>query len=425
MQSIDSASNLESRPPRAPAGIAVRYAGAQDMSSVLSPRLVLPLAFITGGVVANTYYCQPLLDRMAAGLGIGSASAVLITGAAQLGYALGMLLLAPLGDLASRRRIILGQFLLLVPALLLVAASPDLATLLAANLAVGFAATIVQQIIPLSTSVATPEATGRTVGTIMTGLTLGILLSRPIAGFLDDLIGWRLVFVAAAGLSAALGLLAWRIVPDTTPKSRSSYAQLLASLPGLLATQPILRRAAMSGLLWSAAFNAFWAVLAFHLSGAPFGFSPGKIGLFGLAAVGGAIVSRPAGRIADRFGPRLVIVCSLGLMLLAFALMGLAGSSLAAMLLGVVLLDGGVFAGQVGNQSILLRLGGVAVSRINGLYMVCYCTGGAAGAALAGPVWSLGGWRLVCASAFLCCMVALLLQLPTPPATLSAQPAID
>ncbi len=394
------------------------------MSRVLSSRLVLLLALVTGGVVANTYYCQPLLDRMAAGLDIGTGGAVLITGAAQLGYALGMLLLAPLGDLASRRRIILGQFLLLVPALVLVAASPNLATLLAAQFGVGFAATIVQQIIPLSAGLVAPEATGRAVGTIMTGLTMGILLSRPVAGFLDDLIGWRLAFLAAAVLTTCIGLLAWRIVPDTVPKSRTTYGQLLASLPGLLATQPVLRRAATSGLLWSAAFNAFWAVLAFHLSGPPFGFATGEIGLFGLAAAGGAIVSRPAGRLADRRGPRLVTVCGLGLMLLAFAVLGLRGGSMSAMLLGVVLLDAGVFAGQVGNQSILLRLDGPAVSRINALYMVCYCTGGAAGAALAGPAWTLGGWRLVCAGAFLACAVSLALQLLPSPA-LPADPVLD
>ena len=376
-----------------------------------SPRLVPLLALATGGVVANLYYCQPLLDHLAASLRIGAGHAVLVAGTTQLGYALGMLLLAPLGDLVSRRRIILGQFALLVPALLLAAASPDLPVLLFAQFCVGFAATIVQQIIPLSASLAPPGATGRVIGTVMTGLTLGILLSRPVAGLLDQLIGWRLVFAAAAAFTTGLGLLAWRVLPDTAPSGRTSYARLLASLPGVLATQPVLRRTAASGLLWAAAFNALWAVLAFHLSGPPFNLGSGGIGLFGLAAAGGALASRPAGQLADRCGPRRVVVCGLALMLPAFALMGLAGTSTPVMLLGVLLLDAGVFAGQVGNQSTLLRLGGSAVSRINAVYMVCYCIGAAAGAALAGPAWTLGGWRLVCGGAFLACTASLTLQL--------------
>ena len=393
------------------AGCSARPRGEMGATRPSSPRLVPLLALAAGGVVANLYYCQPLLDHLAASLHIGAGHAMLVAGMTQLGYALGMLLLAPLGDLVSRRRIILGQFVLLVPALLLAAASPNLPVLLAAQLAVGFAATIVQQIIPLAASLAPPEATGRTIGTVMTGLTLGILLSRPVAGILDQLIGWRLVFLAAAAFTTGLGLLAWRVVPDTAPGGRTSYARLLASLPSLLATQPVLRRTATCGLLWSAAFNAFWAVLAFHLSEPPFNLGPGGIGLFGLAAAGGALASRPAGRLADRRGPRLVIVCGLAPMLLAFALMGLAGTSALAMLLGVLLLDAGVFAGQVGSQSTLLQLGGPAVSRINAVYMVCYCIGAAAGAALAGPAWTLGGWRLTCGGAFLACTASLTLQL--------------
>ncbi len=379
-----------------------------------SRRLVLLLAFMTGGVVANTYYCQPLLRSMAAGLGVAATRAALIPGATQLGYALGMLLLAPLGDRVSRRRIILGQFLLLVPALLLAAASPNLVTLLLASLVVGFAATIVQQIIPLVAALAAPEATGRMVGTVMTGLTLGILLSRPLAGLLDQVAGWRMVFVAAAGLAAGLGVLAWRILPQTVPQGRTSFIHLLTSLPGLLATQPVLRRAALSGLLWSAAFNDVWTVMAFHLSSAPFSLAPGEIGLFGLAAAGGAVVSRPAGRLVDRRGATLVIACGLCAMLTALALMGLWGASLAAMLLGVLILDAGVFAGQIGNQSILLRQDASAVSRINALYMVCYCGGGAVGAAGGGVAWAVGGWRLVCLSAFLACAVSFALQLRPP-----------
>jgi predicted MFS family arabinose efflux permease len=354
--------------------------------------LLLLLATIAGISVANIYYNQPLLDNFRQSFPDSASWVGAVPAVTQLGYAAGMLLLAPLGDRFDRRLLILLQIAGLCVALVVAAAAPTLAVLIVMSLAIGILATIAQQAVPFAAELAPPSERGHAVGTVMSGLLLGILLARTAAGFVGEYFGWRAVFGASVIALLALALVIILRLPKSQPTSTLPYGKLLVSMWHLVAEHRALREASLTGAALFGAFSIFWSVLALLLAGAPFHLGPQAAGLFGIVGAAGAMAAPLAGKLADRRGPRAIITVSLALVVLAFVIFGVSAKSIAGLVVGVIVLDIGVQAAQISNQSRIYALKPDARSRVNTVYMVAYFIGGALGSGVGAIMWRMFGW---------------------------------
>ena len=373
--------------------------------------LVFLLATGAGLSVAALYYSQPMLGVLGSDFNASPSAIGLIPTLTQLGYAAGLLLLAPLGDRFDRRRIILLKAAVLCAALLLAAAAPSIGVMLAASLAIGLSATLAQDIVPAAATLAPESHRGKTVGTVMTGLLLGILLSRVVSGFVAEHAGWRAMFAAAAVSIALLGVAVWRGLPRFAPTTQLPYGALMGTLATLWQRHSGLRRAAWAQGLLSMAFSAFWSTLAVMLHGAPFHLGSAAAGAFGLAGAAGALAAPLAGRMADRQGPQVVTRLGAGLVVIAFAAMALGeiGGSGPLWLLaaGAVVFDLGVQASLIAHQTIVYSLEPAARSRLNAVLMSGMFIGMASGAWLGSAALAQWGWLGVCTLAVLAASAAL------------------
>jgi len=377
--------------------------------------LVLLLATGTGLSVASLYYSQPMLGVLGADLQAGTRAVGLVPTVTQLGYALGILLLAPLGDRFDRRSVILVKAVLLTLALLLCGVAPGIAGLVAGSLAVGLTATMAQDLVPAAATLAPEAQRGKVVGTVMTGLLLGILLSRVVSGFVAEHFGWRAMYLGAALAIAAVGVAVWRGLPRFTPTTQLGYGALLGSMAALWRRHPGLRRAAMAQGLLSMGFSAFWSTLAVMLHSS-FHLGSAAAGAFGLAGAAGALAAPLAGRLSDRRGPELVIRLGAGLAALSFAAMLLAPTLPAGAQLGLIVasaigFDFGIQAALVAHQTIVYGLEPPARSRLNALLFTGVFIGMASGAALGSLALSTWGWSGVALLAALASSGALVLRL--------------
>ncbi|TWC65081.1 MFS transporter [Herbaspirillum sp. SJZ099] len=391
-------------------------AKAHPQAHGLSPALILLLATGAGLSVASLYYSQPMLGILADDIGASERVVGMVPMSTQLGYALGILLLAPLGDRYDRRRIILIKAAVLAAALLLAGAASGVGMLLAASLAVGLSATMAQDIVPAAATLAPEQHRGRIVGTVMTGLLLGILLSRVVSGFVAENFGWRAMFVGAAASIALIGAAAWRGLPRFHPTTRMHYGALLGSLASLVRKHGALRRAALAQGLLSIGFSAFWSTLAVMLHGAPFHLGSAAAGAFGLAGAAGALAAPLAGRISDRKGPELVTRLGVGLATVSFAAMALSPwfskeGQLVLIALAAIGFDLGVQATLVAHQTIVYGIEPGARSRLNAVLFVGMFIGMASGAALGSLALAQWGWIAVIGLATLTSILALAVRL--------------
>lgn len=374
----------------------------------------MTFAIAAGLSAANIYFAQPLLDSMARDFDISTAAIGLVVTLTQLGYGLGLLLIVPLGDLVDRRRLIVGQGLLSVVALVAVATARTEAILFAGMAAVGVLAVVVQVLVSFAATLATSAERGKAVGVVTSGVVIGILGARFVAGVLADLGGWRAVYLTSAVLTLTMAGVLWRTLPrNLPPDSADSYPATLRSIPILFLTDPVLLVRGILALLTFAAFSTFWTALVLPLSAEPFDYSHTQIGLFGLVGMAGAIAATGAGRLADRGLSQWTTGLSLVLLLASWALIVLLPQSVIALIVGVVLLDLAVQAMHVTNQSIIFERHPQARSRLVGGYMAFYSLGSSIGAIAATMTYAYVGWTGVSILGASFSAVALLLCVAT------------
>ena len=355
-------------------------------------RAVAAMAFATGVVIANNYYAQPLEAAIADEFGASSSAVGAVLTLIQLAYALGLATLVPLGDLLERRRLTVAMLSVVVLGQLVVAIAPTLAVLAAAAATVALLTVAAQVLVPFAAHLAPEGQQGKVISTVMSGLLIGVLLSRVVAGLVSELVGWRAVFVLGALLTAVAAVLLWRTLPVLAPAARMRYPALLRSVLVLVREEPVLRwRMAYSASSY-AAFGAVWTSIGFLLAGQPYHLSDALIGLFSLFGVAGALGARFAGRLADRGQAHAAVGVFLALTALSFVALGWGGSSLVALAVGLIVFDLGVQGVHISNQTIVYALLPEARSRLNSAYMTVYFLGGATGSGMSAWVYSLHGW---------------------------------
>ncbi|MCB6182055.1 MFS transporter [Leeia sp. TBRC 13508] len=382
----------------------------------ISRALVLLMAISVGLAVASIYYSQPMLGALASQMQVSESGIGWVPTITQIGYALGILLLAPLGDRFDRKQIILLKGVLLALALFAFGAGMQLSHLLLASFVIGMAATMAQDIVPAAATLAPEAKKGQVVGTVMTGLLLGILLSRVVSGFIADYLGWRYVFIAAGVAMSLVVVAIAKGLPSFKPTSQLSYAKLLMSLLHLLKQYPSLSAAALTQGLLSAGFSGFWSTLAVMLHGAPFHFGSAIAGAFGLAGAAGALAAPIAGKLADRSGPQKVT--EVGAILTAISFIFMMGSvfvspaiALWILVIGAVGFDMGVQVTMIGHQSIVYRLDARARSRLNAVLLTGMFIGMSAGAAIGAYLLGHFGWLAVTIFGAICGGLAWLVRL--------------
>jgi predicted MFS family arabinose efflux permease len=366
------------------------------------------LALSVGAIVANIYYVQPLLAAMARTFAVSASVIGLVAMLTQVGTALGMLLFVPLGDSHERRALLTILLSGACLALCGVATAQNLIWILIASFAVGLCGAAVHIIVPFAAQMAPENSRGRVLGTVFSGLLLGILLARTFSGVVASFLGWRAVYWIAALVMLSLMLLLRAQLPKLPRQSDLSWPALMRSLVDLVRAHPALRESAFLGAALLCVFSAFWTTLVFLLQTPPYHFGSSVAGLFGLVGAAGALCAPLVGRFADRRGPRFTILLALLTTLASFLLLGALGKMMAGLIIGVILLDVGVQSGHVANQTRIYALDPGARSRLNTVYMFCYFSGGSFGSWLGALCWQYQGWAAVCALGIAVMAIALL-----------------
>jgi predicted MFS family arabinose efflux permease len=372
----------------------------------LSAAMIFLFAIVAGTAVGNLYLAQPLLATMAQSFGVSVGLAGILVTVTQMGYALGILLIVPLGDIVNRRRLIPAVMSGCAVALVGSAAAPSFWGLLAALGAVGMTTVAGQLLVPLAGDLARPELRGRVVGTVVAGILIGILLSRTVSGIVADAFGWRAIFVLAAAIAASFALVLLRALPDDVARPRMPYGLLLVSVTHVVRAHRsvvVTLVICASGFL---VFSMFWTGLTFLLSSPPFSYSLSRIGLVGLVGVAGALVAQPMGRLHDRGHSTTGTGAAL---LLALASLGLAlfgAHSIVVIVGAVLLLDIAMQGIHVLGQTRLFAIDPKARSRLNTALVASNFVGGAFGSALAGVLWDKAGWHGVVTGAIVVIAIA-------------------
>ncbi|MCW2240162.1 MFS transporter [Azospirillum canadense] len=361
----------------------------------ISRPLVTMLAIACGVIVANIYYAQPLVALIGPAINLSPEASSLVVTLTQIGYGVGLVLLVPLGDLLENRRLVTATLCATVLALVAAAFAPTASVFLAASFLIGLTSVAVQMLVPLAAHMAPEAKRGEVVGTVMSGLLLGILLARPVSSLIADSFGWRAVFGLSAIAMVGFAVLLGRRLPERRPARHSGYGALLASLGRLLVRTPVLQRRTAYQTALFASFSLYWTAVPLLLASPPFNLTQRGIALFALSGAAGALVAPIAGRIADRGWTRPATGVALAMGALSFLVARVGEGSIALLVIAGLLLDMGVQTNMVLGQRAIYSLGAETRSRMNGVYMAVFFTGGAAGSALAGYAFARGGWEPV------------------------------
>jgi len=363
----------------------------------LKRSLVLLMAIASGITVANIYYAQPLLEELSRFFHVSQARMGVAAMLIQAGYGLGLLFLVPLGDIRERRSLVITMLFCSIGTLLLISFSSTLGLFFFSSLLLGLASIIPQLLVPFAAELALPHERGRAIGNVMSGLQIGILLSRTLSGTIGSALGWQAVYQLAALMTVLLSVSFCLLLPRSHPTSAMGYRTLLRSLPGLFRSERVLREAALVNAMMFGSFSAFWTTLSFLLKSPVYNLGAQVAGLFGLVGAAGALTASVVGRVTDRISPRFTLSVAMIFSALSYVCFLVWGYRMAGLIVGVIVLDIGGMGGHISNQARIYALDPRARNRINAVYMVTSFTGGALGSVLGSCSWGLFGWRGVCA----------------------------
>lgn len=393
-----------------------------EETGYLSKGHIIMMAVCTGLIVANIYYCQPLIVLISKSFKLPESRVGTIAFFTQAGYALGLLFFVPLGDKVERRKQIIWLTAFAIGALALAALSPNLLSLQIASLLIGATSIVPQLILPMAAHLASPARTGKVIGAIMSGLLIGILLSRTLSGFIGVWLGWRGMFWIAAGICLILLLIMRLTFPVSQPDFKGSYASLMRTLASLVKEQPLLREASLINALAFAIFGMFWTTMVLHLSGPPFNFHSDIIGMFGLAAAAGALAAPLVGGSADKRNPRIAIGYGIALLFGSFVIFYFLRYSVISIIAGIIILDLAMQCIHVSNQSRVYALVPGARNRLNTVFMTVSFMGTSLGSAIGLLVWDKAYWPGVCIAGMIIATTAFLIYASTYRKT---KPAFD
>lgn len=366
----------------------------KNEKTTLTSSLILLLSITCGVVVANMYYIQPIGTKVATSLSVSTSAIGILTMLTQLGYALGLLFLVPLGDVVDRPKLIIRMAALSAISLLAAFFAPSFTLFACASFLIGLLSIVPQIIIPYGAVLAGPKARGKVMGTLLSGLLVGILLSRTVSGIVASLFSWRMIYLFTLVLVAILtGLLYWKM-PRTQIKTTSSvsYLDSLKSLPYLVKTQRLLREASISGFFMFGTFSIFWSTLIFYISSPVYHWGTFEAGILAIFGLSGAVAAPIVGRLSDSYSERKIVGMGLAMQTLSFVALLVAGSHLVVLLVAIILLDVGNQFGQVANQTRVQGLGEAASNRNNTVFIFMYFIGGATGSLLDTTMWQQFGW---------------------------------
>lgn len=367
--------------------------------------MTLTCALVTG----NLYYNQPLLGILAREFAVSEQAISVVPALTLIGYALGILFLVPLGDMIERRKLLQVSLFAAGSFAIGIAFSPSYYMLCGLSFAMGFFNISGSVLIPFSAHLARPRERGKVVGTVLSGILLGSLMARTLAGVFGEHFGWQSAFIFAGSASLILMLVTPLALPSSEPSFTGSYKDLLVSMKNLVRDLPVAREAAMLGALVFLTFSAFWTTLTFLLEGEPFNYTPQTIGFFGALGMIGALAAPLTGRYADKKGAAATIRLGIYSTMGAFLLLSLAGSHVVGLIIAVLLLDMGVQVAHISNQSRIFELNAEARSRLNTIYIFSYFVGGSLGSFIGSQLWSWGRWPAVCLGGFAICGLAMLI----------------
>lgn len=359
----------------------------------LPASLLWTLAIIAGISVANLYYNQPLLNRISRDLQTSEFTANLIAMITQIGYAIGLLFIIPLGDLFKRKTIILINFTVLVVSLLTIALTPYIYLILFASLLTGICSVMPQIFIPIAAQFSTPETKGKNVGMIVSGLLTGILASRVVSGIIGEYLGWRFIFFVAAGMMVICVIIIMRVLPDIPCNFKGRYSDLMKSLFSLVMEYPQLRISSLRAGIAFGSFLALWTSLAFKMEQAPFFAGNNIVGLLGLCGIAGALTASYIGNYVQVLGVKRLNYIGCSLIFAAWFSLYSGQNSYVGIITGIFIIDIGMQCIQLSNQATIFSLNPKAANRINTIFMTTYFIGGSIGTLLAGTFWHWFGWQ--------------------------------
>jgi len=366
------------------------------MQHTLKRTDVILMAFCTGLIVANIYYCQPLVILIAKEFKLAEKDAGSITFLTQAGYAIGLFLLVPLGDMFEKKKQILFTTGLAIVSLMVAGFSQNFLVLEIASVLIGACSIVPQLILPLTASLSNDENRGHNIGIVMSGLLVGILASRAVSGIVGDLLGWRAMFLIAAAICTLLIFLMGIRFPKNLPSFKGTYKELMGSMFGYLKTQPMLREASLINFFAFIVIMGFWTTMVLYLANPPHQFSTYQIGLFGIAGAAGALAAPLVGKLSGGNNPRKNLMIGFILELISIALFYFTGHSVFLFVIGIILIDIGQQAIHVTNQTRIYALVPEARNRLNTIFMSISFVGASCGSALGLWLWSLGGWAMFC-----------------------------
>jgi len=376
----------------------------------LSKGVLYLMSTAAGLVVANNYYNQPLLNLIAKDFSVSESEVSNIPLFTQLGYALGLLFIIPLGDKFPRKKMVMIDFVVIILSLLAMAIAPSLPVLIVSGFVVGFSCVVPQVFVPMAAQLAKPKNQGEAIGIVMSGLLIGILGSRFISGYVGEYFGWRPMYYAAAGMMLILWVLLKLKLPELQPDFKGTYKQLMQSTWHYFRTESPVRLAAARGALGFAGFSAFWTTLVFVLD-TNFNYGSGIAGTFGLLGIGGALAATVMGRMSDKMNKNHLISYATILMILSWILFEFSGNSILGLIIGVILVDMGLQSLHITNQNIIFSKNQDARNRINTIYMVGYFVGGALGTITGAYAWEIFGWTGVASLGLIYSSLILILHL--------------